>query len=1179
MCFILKERICPLLIKLFSPSTKLKLAGSNTGSPSSPPINFSQTPTQNEQKNFGIVSRLIRIVYVLIKNYFELLITESEIFLSLLTKFLEVDRPLWQKALAIEVFHKISTEPSLIELFVLNYDMKQHPEKVFSLMMNGIALFIQSLFLNAATNSSSNNSQSNQNPSSNSQSSSSNSQHQQSVQISSAQPSFVYKDTTLQLLFPYVSGQVKSLYLEGWDKLDIPYIQDGYLLSIGFSTLQELCKSVQSLIEQHLSLFQQQSSVDSATKSQATLFKRLNLTNEQVNSSAHLKECIEIMNSCSNSFLFIYNILLESSLDETITEQIIKSIRSFIHLTSVLSLNSQRDAFVTSLCKAALPSNYAHNVLNLKSITDLNYTLQQQSGQHQHQPAYSNNNSKQPSNKTHSYDDSSDRQIQVVAVGPSLHLSGANTTSSSSLAASAASPTLYITAKNLLTMKAILNMSHMYAELLGSSWYILLNTLQHLTWTLGLKPTVGSNGQLKHLSSMVPGSSANAQASSQLAESQGSMIFTAIQTDVAFICNLLTKLFESTRSISDQALQDVIDSLLKLSIECADLAYLRNEPCLFPLAKIYETGISNLNRIDLFWQKVTMHLLCGCKHTNIKYREWCVDSICNMIRATFNHKYSNNSVGQQKNDDSNRTLRDTILQPLHELSSIHFNDVRQKQIECTLSILRLMGQHLNESWPLCLNIIGAIQKEHTDILIRSAFQCLQLVVTDFLSMIKAHYLSLVINVVAKFGSQEQDLNISLTAIVLLWNISDFMFQKSDDLNKELKIALTENCKIGSEFDNIDSIESVWMVLYSRLGQLCVDSRPAVRKSACQTLFCTISSHGSVLNVDLHWKDLVWCVLFPLLEQVRHFTNTASRERDKHANHPNFLMHHSRDTAEKQWAETSVLTLSGVTRVFNSKCCVLMKLANDEFHRMWQFLLNIIESLALSRNSEIALSALRGFHELLGNQNYFSSASSFGASSNSAAQTVAAAAAAATVMLPNGNAAVSKESSSRKKLESNESSLNLNNINNNINISPINNQANGPANIVVKSFEICQWLAAWKTWLDVGNNLSASLSSNSSSEQTAAFWPPPGQTFLTCYVDLVFVIVDKLAPASKFTQKDFENFSQILDKLLSIPVLNSDYSSFILMQVDTNLTPLQNSSLNTMKNFIKVSLFLLSIFII
>ena len=148
------------------------------------------------------------------------------------------------------------------------------------------------------------------------------------------------------------------------------------------------------------------------------------------------------------------------------------------------------------------------------------------------------------------------------------------------------------------------------------------------------------------------------------------MITTAIQTEIAFICNMLSKLFESTRNLSDQALNDIIDALMQLSIECSDLAYIRNEPCLFALAKLYETSISNLNRINLFWQKVTVHLLISCKHTNIKYREWSVDSICNMIRSTFNFKYSNTNTIITINDQENQILRDSILNPLFELSSI-----------------------------------------------------------------------------------------------------------------------------------------------------------------------------------------------------------------------------------------------------------------------------------------------------------------------------------------------------------------------------------------------------------------------------------------------------------------------------------------------------------------------------
>lgn len=49
-------------------------------------------------------------------------------------------------------------------------------------------------------------------------------------------------------------------------------------------------------------------------------------------------------------------------------------------------------------------------------------------------------------------------------------------------------------------------------------------------------------------------------------------------------------------------------------------------------------------------------------------------------------------------------------------------------------------------------------------MVRIAFQCLQLVVTDFLPVMPWRCLPLCVDTAAKFGSQTQELNISLTAV-------------------------------------------------------------------------------------------------------------------------------------------------------------------------------------------------------------------------------------------------------------------------------------------------------------------------------------------------------------------------------------------------------------------------------
>lgn len=77
---------------------------------------------------------------------------------------------------------------------------------------------------------------------------------------------------------------------------------------------------------------------------------------------------------------------------------------------------------------------------------------------------------------------------------------------------------------------------------------------------------------------------------------------------------------------------------------------------------------------------------------------------------------------------------------------------------------------------------------------------------------------------------------------------------------------------------------------------------------------------------------------------------------------NILIHHTRNTAQKQWAETQVLTLSGVARVFNTKKQLLQALG--DFPRAWSILLEFIENAALSKNNEVSIAALKSFQEII-----------------------------------------------------------------------------------------------------------------------------------------------------------------------------------------------------------------------
>uniref|UniRef100_A0A8C1VCR7 Protein MON2 homolog n=1 Tax=Cyprinus carpio TaxID=7962 RepID=A0A8C1VCR7_CYPCA len=882
--FLLKERVCPLVIKLFSPNIKFRQGcGSSASSPA--PV---------EKPYFPICMRLLRVVSVLIKHFYSLLVTECEIFLSLLVKFLDGEKPQWLRAVAVESVHRLCVQPHLLRSFCQSYDMKQHSTKVFRDIVNALGSFIQSLFILPSAG----------NPSSTSTpAGGSVSGSQASGQGGPA--AFEYRGTWIPLMNVSVQGSAKATYLEMLDKVEPPSIPEGYAMSVAFSALLDLVRGITSMMERELNKQEQEAATREEAEpdgppqepSECTLTSRWFVCVLE-DSAREVWE--EMVSACWCGLLAALSLLLDASTDETATESILKAELSMASLCGRLGLVTPRDAFITAVCKASLPPHYALTVLSSSatSLSNKVYSIQGQSVQ-----------MVSPSSESHQ---------QVVAVGQPL----------------TAQPqgTVVLTAKNIQCMRTLLNLAHCHGAYLGSSWQLVLATLQHLVWILGLKPSVG--GVLK------PG---------RAVEGPSTVLTTAVMTDLPVISNVLSRLFESSQYLDDVSLHHLINALCSLSMEAMEMAYGNNKT-----AELYYVLNKNMKPIVALSCQV-------CQHPNARMREWGAEAITSLIKAGLSFKH-------EPPLSQNQRLQLLLLNPLKELSNVLHTDIRQKQLECVLQILQNQGDSLGQGWPLVLGVIGAIRNDQGESLIRTAFQCLQLVVTDFLPTMPCTCLQIVVDVAGSFGLQNQELNISLTSIGLLWNISDYFFQRGEAITEELereeavllKQAQDKGEPLNRPFHPAPPFDCLWLCLYAKLGELCVDPRPAVRKSAGQTMFSTIAAHGTLLQ-PLTWNIVVWKVLFHLLDCVRKSSSTADKEKIESGG-GNILIHHSRDTAEKQWAETWVLTLAGVARIFNTRRYLLQQLG--DFFKAWEVLLDHIQSAALSKNNEVSLAALKSFQEIL-----------------------------------------------------------------------------------------------------------------------------------------------------------------------------------------------------------------------
>ena len=261
------------------------------------------------------------------------------------------------------------------------------------------------------------------------------------------------------------------------------------------------------------------------------------------------------------------------------------------------------------------------------------------------------------------------------------------------------------------------------------------------------------------------------------------------------------------------------------------------------------------------------------------------------------------------------------------------------------------------------------------------------------------------------------------------------------------------------------------------------------------------------------------VLFPLLERVKTMSSAAASvpPPSDSATQGRILMHHSRDTAEKQWDETRVLSLNGVARVFNTRRQLLASL--DEFPRAWALLLEFIEASALSKSAEVSLAALKSFLDIVQDPTPDDEAKQPEAVFNA----------------KSGNF-VSK---GRTKLK----------------VKPKFCEASEDINL---------WVNAWRVWHNIGTTSTSQTHTlrvkKDSNGQVVKYRVYPTQSFLSALIDVFPYLFPRIY--SRFGLSDLQKLSQVLVSSLRVPV-HIDSAPFLTTAHDSALTSLQMSISNAL----------------
>ncbi|EFH48553.1 binding protein [Arabidopsis lyrata subsp. lyrata] len=516
---------------------------------------------------------------------------------------------------------------------------------------------------------------------------------------------------------------------------------------------------------------------------------------------------------------------------------------------------------------------------------------------------------------------------------------------------------IVLTPKNVQALRTLFNIAHRLHNVLGPSWVLVLETLAALDRAIH-----SPHATTQEVATAVP--KLTREPSRQYA-------------DFSILSSLNSQLFESSALMQVSSVKSLLSALHMLSHQ-----------------SMTETSgsVSSASRVEPLWDQVVGHFLELAEHSNQNLRNMALDALDQSICAVLGSEQFGEDPARSRDatldvDSKSTEVKSVECAVLSSLRVLYFSaqkaDVRVGSLKILLHVLERCGEKLYYSWSSILEMLRSVADASEKDVATLGFQSLRVIMSDGLPTLPEDCLHVCIDVTGAYSAQKTDLNISLTAIGLLWTLTDFVakglhhgslvdkgsgFNIADSTPQQTNGEDGEKNRVSnsdkSDYEariQVVNHEKLLFLVFSLIQKLVDDERPEVRNSAVRTFFQILGSHGNKLSKSM-WEDCLWNYIFPMLDGASHKAATSSKDewqgkeigtRGGKAVH--MLIHHSRNSAQKQWDETFVLVLGGIARLFRSYFPLLESLPN--FWSGWESLLAFVKNSIFNGSKEVSLAAI------------------------------------------------------------------------------------------------------------------------------------------------------------------------------------------------------------------------------
>ncbi|CAK7231521.1 Endocytosis and vacuole integrity protein [Sporothrix bragantina] len=940
--------------------------------------------------NFPTAVRIVRVLYTILRRHMSLLVAESGEALAALSHVLDHDTLLWKRLLCLEAFKGIFSDPALLRQLYILYDSTEGEKDILQELL--------ATFVRVSTEKPSVIGLGHQStiPV---QGYSGGGSGDTAVLEASGMSGMVTNSSLMEGTSTGISSQwstIRTPCIDQLDKAEPLTIPDSYIFSLILACITSLSEGLAKFIlpltvprenRNQKRLQKQDGRANSPAKEEQSpastpgLERSASARKNPVPKNplllkdhplhTEVKAYAEMIDRCWPAILATCSTFLYSALDSEYYHALVRSFQRFTHVAGLLQLNTPRDAFLTTLGKAAVPPNVitaCHNA-GARPMTPTS------TGGDTPTSLFGNA-----------------RGLLSVDTLVSQSTPGEKPRQSSGDMAAAS-----INTRNLLCLRALLNLGIALGPTLESSWQIVLETLQQADFVLFTSGKAAGR-TLAVVRSADPQAEAEASqllsnfgseikavetAASRLFESTADFPNAAFVEFVVAICGLLEKRPESPTGTGDATEDESAESPVAtprkasagngsglkapvvkhkrvMSITTAP-ASTHTQEDQFVLAKLGNIASINLERL-LYnppevsgWIPLTRELTAtlGSAMTTATVRMRAAETLVRFVLEATSAVTGEKEVTRSRMQlRLLEALRDSLLplQSPDRTGSITTAstdiDIHKVILDGLKSLLEDSGEALINGWNVVFEIIDSLFMEgrpssvgnHTGDasdgalatrstrLIKPSFASLQLICSDFLSSLpNTCYLSLV-NTLYKFCTQGDDLNVALTTVTFYWAISDFLHGRSGSMSIAAAMEGGSSdaalVKLANDTAHPGSGAALWMLLLLRLTAVTTDQRLELRNSAVQTLLRIIHAYGNNLTAEA-WAVCIRSVIFRLLSSTEGRLRSASEKA-------------TNKSVAAEWNDTAVVIVSGVSELLANYLDVLA--SHAVFSSLWDDLL-------------------------------------------------------------------------------------------------------------------------------------------------------------------------------------------------------------------------------------------------